>query len=231
MAQKKSSRLDWLLALLMALCVARLWLMPLGSSFWIDEIGTRFLVHYGAQHPSLAVVPQVWKSIYYYLPRGAEVLLGFSEAAYRLPSILVMAAALFFVARLAVRLIHPDAAWLAAFACLGLRGINYHAADARPYALGICLAAASLWFLVRWLDAADWADALLFVAFAALVWRAHLLFWPFYVVAIVYTVARFAQRDTQVTWMQAAGALGALFVLLLPVLRDGLSLYSNASAH
>ena len=230
-AKNRISRLDWQLYLLMALCIGRLWLMPLGSSFWIDEIGTRFLVRYGAQHPSLAAVPQVWKSIYYYLPRGAETLLGFSEAAYRLPSILAMAAALFFVARLAARLIHPDAGWLAAFACLGLRGINYHAADARPYALGIALAAAGLWFLVRWLDAADWPDALLFVACAALVWRVHLLFWPFHVMLIIYAAARFAQRDTRVAWMQAAGVLGALVVLLLPVLLDSLVLYRDARAH
>jgi hypothetical protein len=27
----------WLLPLLLALCVIRLWLMPLPSSFWLDE--------------------------------------------------------------------------------------------------------------------------------------------------------------------------------------------------
>src|ERR1041384_7143581 len=135
---------DWLLASLLALCLARLWLMPLASSFWIDEIGTAFVVRYGANHPSLAVVPQVWKSAYYYLPRGAQAIFGFSETAYRLPSVAAMGMALFFISRLARRLIHPNAAWFASFACLGLRGIHYHAADARPYALGICLAAGSL---------------------------------------------------------------------------------------
>lgn len=230
-ARSRAWQLDWLLCALMVLCVARLWLMPLASSFWIDEIGTAFVIHYGSQHPSLAVVPQVWKSAYYYLPRGADALLGASEVAYRLPSILVMAVALFFVARLAARLIHPEAGWFAAFACLGLRGINYHAADARPYALGICLAAASLWFLVRWFDSAGWLDALLFVALAALVWRVHLIFWPFYILLILYAAARLAQGDTPVSWLKAGGAFAALVVLLLPVLLDALSLYREARAH
>ncbi|HWY49700.1 MAG TPA: hypothetical protein VNX70_20100 [Bryobacteraceae bacterium] len=35
---------------------------------------------------------------------------------------------------------------------LSLRGINYQAADARPYALGTCIAAGSLLLLIRWLD-------------------------------------------------------------------------------
>src|SRR5205085_2852076 len=111
--------------------------------------------------------PQAWKSIYYYLPRAAATLFGPSEIALRLPSILLMGLMLFLIARLAARLIHPQAGWFAVFACLTLRGINYEAADARPYALGMCIAAAALLFLVRWCDRLRWRDGLLFVLFAA----------------------------------------------------------------
>src|SRR5205085_3404586 len=120
--------------------------------------------------------PQAWKSIYYYLPRAAATLFGPSEIALRLPSILLMGLMLFLIARLAARLIHPQAGWFAVFACLTLRGINYEAADARPYALGMAIAAGSVYFLVRWLDSARWMDAALFVLFAATLWRVHLLF-------------------------------------------------------
>jgi 4-amino-4-deoxy-L-arabinose transferase-like glycosyltransferase len=144
--------------------------MPLPSSFWTDETATAFVVHYGPGHPSLAVAPTA-QSIYYWLPRTAEALGGFSETAYRLPSLLAMAIALFLIARLAARLIDPRAAWLAAFACLALRGFNFQAADARPYALGSCIAIAALWFLLRWFDRARWRDAAFFVVLAALLWR------------------------------------------------------------
>src|ERR1051325_6444861 len=102
-----------LLQALLLLCIARLWLMPLPSSFWVDEMVTAFVVRFGPTHLSLAVAPQVPASIYYVLPRAAGALFGFSEIAYRLPSVLAMAIALFLIARLAARLICPEAAWFA----------------------------------------------------------------------------------------------------------------------
>jgi hypothetical protein len=105
-----------------------------------------------------------------------------------------MALALFFVARLAIRLIHPEAGWFAVFACLALGGVNYHAADARPYALGFCMAAGSLLWLVRWLDRGRLVDGMLFVVFASLLWRVHLLFWPMYIVFALYAVLRRGAR-------------------------------------
>ena len=123
---------NWLPILLLAVCITRFWLMPLPSSFWTDETGTFFVV----QRPndaSLAVAPQVPASIYYVLPRAADRLFGSSEASYRIPSLLLMGIALLIIARLAARLIHPDAAWFAVFACFVIPNFNFYAADARPY--------------------------------------------------------------------------------------------------
>jgi len=68
--------LTLLLLLLLAACVTRLWLMPLPSSFWVDEMATVFVVQHGPNHPSLAVAPQVPDSIYYQLPRAAQSLIA-----------------------------------------------------------------------------------------------------------------------------------------------------------
>jgi hypothetical protein len=220
-----------LLILLLAACIARLWLMPLPSSFWVDEMVSAFVIHYGAGHPSLAVAPQVTATIYYWLPRASEALFGFSEITYRIPSLLALGAALWLIGRLAARLIHPDAAWFAVFACLGLRGFNYEAADARPYAFGTFIAAAALWFLVRWLDTARWRDGLLFVLFAALLWRVHLVFWPFYVVFSLYLLVRLVRRETKVTWLNAGAILGLVALALAPVLLDALNLFHEAKSH
>ncbi len=65
-------------------CIARLWVAPLFSSFWVDEMVTAFVVRYPG-HPSFAPVPQVPASIYYWLPRFTSHLLGESEFAYRIP--------------------------------------------------------------------------------------------------------------------------------------------------
>ncbi len=217
-----------LLPALLVLCLARLWIAPLTSSFWVDEAETAFVAHYGYQHPSLAAVPQITASVYYWLPSAAERAFGFSEAVERMPSLLAMALALFFIGRLAARVIHPQAAWFAVFACLSLRAFNYEAANARPYALGICVGAASLWLLVRWLDSGQWTDGLMFLAAAALLWRVQLIYWPIYLLYAIYFVAR---SDRLASWMQASVIAAGLFLALLPVIPVALSVNREAALH
>src|ERR1700722_12456218 len=222
--------LNVLLGFLLAACITRFWLMPLPSSFWVDEMATVFVVQHGPNHPSFAVAPQVPDSIYYQLPRAAEWLFGFSEISYRLPSVLLMALALFLIARLAARLIHPGAAWFVIFVCLSMRGINDQADDARPYALGACLAASSLWFLIRWLDSEHWWDAALFIVTAALLWRVHLLFWPFYIVLALYTLVRILRHETRPGWLATLAVFSLLAVALLPVAVDALNLFGKGTS-
>ena len=220
----------WPLATLLAVCIARLWLVPLPSSFWVDELVTLFVV----RHPgdaSFAVAPQVPQSIYYWLPRAAQAIGGTSEIAYRIPSMLAMAVTLWLVARLAARLIHPRAGWFAVFAALSIRGIDYFALDARPYALGMMMASASLYFLVRWLDSAQWRDAAAFVFCAALVWRVHLLYWPFYVTIALYAAFRLADGSSRVRWPQYLTVALATAISLLPQAINALLLAHGAQSH
>ncbi len=211
----------WGLPLLAAICLIRLWLMQLPSSFWVDEMATIFVVEHGAGDPSLKVAPQVPQSIYYPVLRALAP--GRSEIAWRLPSILFMGLALMFVGLLASRLIQRDAWWFAIFACFALRGINYEAANARPYAMGMCVAAGGLYFLVRWFDTGRLWDAALFVIFAALLWRVHLIFWPFYGVFLVYALGRAGWHK----WL----TFGVLGLLLIPVAMRALELNRQASQH
>jgi 4-amino-4-deoxy-L-arabinose transferase-like glycosyltransferase len=216
------------LPFLLALCIGRMWVMPLGSSFWVDEAETAFIVHHGVNHPSLAIIAPAIGSVYYWLPRASEAVFGFSEAAERLPSVLTLALALVFIGRVAARLIHPEAAWFAVFACLTLRVFNYEAADARAYALGTCVAAASLWLLIRWLDSGRWIDGSLFLAAGALLWRVHLVYWPFYFVYVIYFLAR---SDRKASWVQVITISAGLVLALLPVSSSALAMSRDAAQH
>jgi hypothetical protein len=227
----KYARENWLLIVLFALCVTRLWLMPLPSSLWTDETATVYVVHHGADDPYLKVAPQIPASLYYWLPRVADRLFGFSEIGYRIPSVLAMGIALWLIGRLAARLIHPDASWFVIMACLCLPHFNYFAVDARPYALGICMAAAAILFIVRWLDDPNWQNSLLFAVFAALVWWIHLINWPFYLPLFFYALARLLWKKTQVGWGKAAAVFGLLGLMLLPVLFQAIRLYGKAQEH
>lgn len=220
----------WLLALLLAVCIARLWLVPVTSSYWVDELVTVFVVKHPG-HASFAAAPQVPESIYYWLPRMTSALFGQSEAAYRIPSLLAMAAALWFIARIAARAIHPHAGWFAVFAALSIHGIDYFAVDARPYALGILAASACIYFLIRWLDSARWRDAILFAVCAAAVWWVHPMFWPFYLVIAVYFIFRLVNRETPVRSVQWGIVAAWLLAALAPRVLAALDLAHHATAH
>jgi len=142
-----------------------------------------------------------------------------------------MAGCLALLARLSKRLIHPESAWFVAIACLALPGINYQAANARPYALGMCAFAAGLLFLVRWLDSASWTDALLFVGCAGSVLYIHLLFWPSCLVFVLYAAVRIAMRETPVPWYRALMVFALLGAAVLPVAAQMLALLPEARRH
>ncbi len=228
--EEKCESSQWPLAALFGICIARLWLVPLPSSFRVDELETVFVAAH-PRHPSLGSAREAFESIYYYLPRAAHALTGSSEISYRLPSMLAMAIALGLIARLAARLIHPRAGWFAVFTCLLLRGIDYHAIDARPYALGIMVSAASVFLLVRWLDSARWSDAALFAVAAALVWRVHLVYWPFYILMAIYVLSRVISGETRVRWPQWAAAAALIALALVPPAMNALTLARGAAAH
>ncbi len=222
----------WLLPVLLALMIVRLWLAPLPSSFWLDETATVFVAQHGAHHTSLnAVAPQAWQSWYYAIIRAWGLLFRFSETATRVPSVLAMLLVLALVARISARLIHPDSAWFAAFACLALPGLDYQAANARPYALGMCLFAAAVLFLIRWLDAAAWLDALLFLACVTSVLYTHLLFWPSCLVFPIYAVLRIARGKSAIGWARAALVFVCWALALIPVFIQTIGLLSEAGAH
>ena len=221
----------WLLPALLAACIVRLWVMPMGSSFWVDEMATAFVVHRGAGDASLGVAPQVAASIYYVLPRAAERIFGFSEWSYRLPSLVALGAALWFLARIARRLLHAEAAWLAVFGCLSFRAFDYQAADARPYALGTCVVSAGVWFLIRWLDSGRWRDAALFAAAAALVCQVHLAFWPMCLMFALMAGIRLLRGATRASRLQALAVFVAVAASLGALLPSALRLLREAGAH
>jgi hypothetical protein len=216
-------------AILLA-CIARLWITPLPSSFWVDELVTVFVVQH-PNHPSFAIAPQVPASIYYRLPRITQETFGLSEISYRFPSVLLMGVALFFIGRLASRLINPDAGWFAVFACLGLHGINDYAVDARPYAMGICVAAAALFFLVRWLDSVRFVDGVMFAALAICLLAVHLVYWPIYLVFAFYSAVRIFRSETRVTPWQAIGLFGVVSLAVVPQIIAAFHLLRYASDH
>jgi hypothetical protein len=95
----------------------------------------------------------------------------------------------------------------------------------------MCVFAAALLFLVRWLDFGRWRDGLLFAVTAALVEYIHLLFWPSCLVFVLYAAARVARGETPVNWRRAILIFALCAAALLPVTAQTLSLLRDARAH
>ena len=220
----------WPLIGLLTICIVRLWLMALPSSFWADELVTEFVVRHPG-HWSFADAPQVPQSIYYWLPRATVALFGLSEISLRIPSVIAMGIALWMMSLLARRLIHPAAGWFTVFTALAMSGIDSAATDARPYGLGIMMATASLYFLVRWLDTGRWREAALVVLFAALVWAVHPLYWAFYPAMAIYAGVRLAKGETRVGGLQWTVVTAVTALGLIPSAMAVLRLAHGARLH
>jgi len=219
------------LALLLLACIVRFWLFLLPESFWLDETVTAFVLRYGAGHPSLAAGPRLDQTVYYWLPRLSQAVFGYSEFSLRLPSLLATIVSLFLIGRLAMRLIHAEAGWVAVFLCFIPHEFTRQATDARPYGMGTCVALCAMWFLVRWLDDGAWRDAAIFVILAALLLRVHLIYWPFYAVYASYAVIRRIRGETPVSGRVIAAVLSVVAVSLVPLVPVTLGLSGNAKVH
>ena len=94
-----------------------LWLVPLFSSLWLDELGTYWVVKDGlgdTVHRALTFHGQ--SPLYYSIVWAARSLGGNSEAVLRLPSLIATAASLVLLYRLARNLISREAARLTVIA-------------------------------------------------------------------------------------------------------------------
>lgn len=223
--------MELVLVVILALCIVRLWIMPLSSSFWVDEMASVFVVHHGASDVSLRIAPQVADSLYYRLPSAAERMFGSSEVSFRMTSVAAMLFALVAISRIASSLIHPRAGWLAAFGCMAVRDFNFQAADARPYALGTLVLSCGILALIQWLDSGRTRDALLFAVVAAALWWTQLVFWPFYAVFMLYGVFRVRREVVDVSGLQIACVAAMVFAGSLPVALRAMSLLQGAAGH
>src|SRR5215469_15222918 len=226
-----SARARGLIVALLALIVVRLWVMPMGSSFAMDETGTFWNVKDG--FATMLDRYRQWPSISAFYGATAWVaywLGGAREWVLRLPSLVAALLALFLLYRLGRRLFGSDAALAAVvvFACLDR--VVYAAADARPYALVLAAAAGSTLALVAWLATGRWLYAAVYGLTAAMVPHAQYLAGVILLVHALYLRVRFGEASkASLAQVPLAGAIfAALTAPLLPAIR---ALGGNPAAH
>jgi hypothetical protein len=220
---------DAALAALAAVVILRLWVMPLWSSLWLDEFGTTWIT----SSPLSEIVEKARlfpQSIPYAALIGlTRSITGSSEASLRWPSLAAMLGAAGIVLCLGRRLFGRAAGVAAGVIFLTFPQVEFSAADARPYALGVLAAAAAYLLLVRWLDEGRTADGVGYVLCAALSVYFHLFFAAALVAHALYAWRRRRASAVSARGMGAAALL--LGLLLVPAAALGAELGGRWRTH
>jgi hypothetical protein len=136
--------------ILFAIVAVRLCLMPLVASLAGDETSTWWIIEGSlAETISRASYCTGQSSLYMLIAWSAKQIGGGHEIVLRLPSLLAAGAAVFFLYRLAERLLDRATALIAIVLFLCIKPVAVSAADARPYAFALALSVAAMLFLIR----------------------------------------------------------------------------------
>jgi hypothetical protein len=204
------ARFIWFLTILSG---AVLWLRPLASSFWLDELVTWWVVKDAASDVLHRAYDFQGQSIAYYLIIWLVRHIGQQEWMLRLPSLLAVILAAFFMYRLALRLIDREFARVTVFVFVVWPGIVFEASNARPYAMAVLLVVAAALALVRWLDQPSAGRLLVFTAVAASIGYAHILFVFVLPAFLLYAFRRSRTNETAVRARSIILAFGLVAVV------------------
>ncbi|MFB3737368.1 MAG: glycosyltransferase family 39 protein [Candidatus Velamenicoccus archaeovorus] len=236
---RRDGGIDGFVVTFVAVAVAAVWLLPLGSSLWLDETGTSFVID-GSLHDVIrrALDFQGQFPLYHVLLWSWSKVAGRSEIALRFPSVVAGLVAAWLCYRLAHRIFADTTrARLAACVFLLLPPVAFAAADARPYALALASLLGTTVALVRWMETDRARDAVTYVVLAALTLYLHYLFALAFVSHAVLVVPHLRRMGRRGLLVAAAGIAG-LSTLLLPAIphlvdvigrRDAMSLFTYGS--
>jgi hypothetical protein len=216
--------------LLTAWAVLTLWVLPIRSSFWLDETGTYWIIKDGLANLFARAMASSGESPLYYLVAWlAHFVPGRTEAILRLPSLIAMIAANWLLYKLAARLFDVETApfVVLVFACS--EQMAFAAADARPYALGLFFLIASAWMLVRWLDSGRLLYGVGYVWLAALTIYTHVFLAIALVAYGIYALYRSREGVVKRSALFAAWMVSGL--LSLPLIPQLLAMYRARGSH
>ncbi|MFA7403983.1 MAG: glycosyltransferase family 39 protein [Pelobacteraceae bacterium] len=182
-------RLHYFLLFIYLVVVFRLWIMPLGSSLWLDETVTYWNVMYGPLK-SLARSTEIAGQFHLYMliESMSVKLFGLNEIALRLPSVVASCLSSCLIYRLAKRFSSGETGMFAAIMFVCMPEICLESSNARPYALTILCSLCAISQLIKLHDSFRWRYVVGYVMAATLMVYMHHISAPFLFVFVMYSL-------------------------------------------
>lgn len=199
------------------LVVIRLWIMPMGSGFWIDETLTYWNVKNG-------VVDAVKRSaecpgyfqLYMAITAISAKFFGLSEFGLRLPSVIASILSSYLMFLLGRHFANTETGIFAAILFAALPEIALEASNARPYALMLLFALSAMWQLLRFHDSGRWRHAAGYALSATFMAYVHYISLPFILVTTFYSF-RQLMLNNEIIKRRALLMHSVLLFLMLPL--------------
>lgn len=220
------------LSIVTALVIGSLWLVPLFSSLWVDELGTWWVVKNGVGATvDRAFTYQGQSPLYYLIVWATRTVAGNSEVVLRLPSLAAAVGSAILIYRLGRTLIGHETARLAVLAFAAGHVLAFESSEARPYALATFAVIASTYALVRWLDdGRRWSLAIVYALLAVTVVWLHYLFALALVPHALYAVVRIRRGETEVSVRRLTAVAVIVLCGVVPLAIQIASLWDRRSS-
>ena len=219
---------NWVRVLLLVVGLQVIW--QLNSRFWLDETLTYWTTNQGLNEIVQRCIMWPNSILYSSLFYGMRLLGATSPWVYRLPSLLAVLVSGFVLFRMVRRIFGIHIAWLAIATFAALRPVQFAAADARPYALGLAAAVLSTDILLRFLDRPSYKLAVLYGFTSALVLHFHLLFGAALLFQFIYIAYKW-YCGLRIPIRYLAAGLAVLLLIAFPLVAELSLLSKNPAQH
>lgn len=205
-----------------------IWFIAIHAPLRIDETGSYWQISKGFS----AILSRQGLSFpaYSYVLWLSTKMIGASEVALRVPSILAMMGAVYLLYLAARELFERDVAFIAAVIFCLDPIVVFASIDIRPYAFGVLATNAGILVLLRLRrSSSNWLAALFGLTAGLIVWF-HFLFGVILPALILCFIA-FKFRDRKTFWKQFIVALGAFALTFLPVIPGLIDMFRTSKTH
>jgi hypothetical protein len=211
------------------LVVGCMWLVPMSSSLWLDELITTWVVKDGFAEMVHRSVAYQQPPLYYVIAWITRVIGGDSEIVLRLPSLAASVVSAVILGRVVRRLISAEAARFAVLVFVASNIVAFEASEARPYAIAVLAIVASTAALLRWLDDGTWRWGIVYCALALMVVWLHYLMALALASQVLYILVRLRRRDSRVPARHLITMTLIFLAGVVPLLPEIGSLWSRRS--